>query len=219
MNTDTGNNPAHGRFAQAFDWLRFKGLFKSQTELAKILAVPQPHISAALKGDPRRLTDGFLRKVADAFAAHISPAWLLDGTGRMEPDDAAPATRPHFDARAAAGFLDGYAQGTVEAERCPLVPFAPDYDFTIEAAGRSMEPDIMSGDTLLCRRIHDRLNPPLGRICVFDTAEGALVKVLLKVTPEAVLLHSINPDYPDPVLSPLSVLSVALVVGITRTLD
>lgn len=203
------------RLTQAIEYLKNKGKARNQNEIAQKMERPRPHVSAALNGDPRRLTEGFLRRFAQAYADDIRAEWLIDGSGPMAVPS--PLMRPHYDTHVAAGFLAGISDPADESLRDP-VPGAPDYDFTIEAEGRSMEPQIISGDILLCRLATDPLNPPIGKICVCDTREGPVVKLLDAFHDNTLFLHSLNPSFPDIRLDPSDLLALAPVVALLRDL-
>ena len=173
-------------------------------------------VSEALQGKTGKFTEGFLKRFARAYSDYISEEWLLTGQGRMEKPG--KDMRPHYDAQAAAGFMDGIAEGRMSAEfRAMAIPMLR-YDFSIDAKGESMLPRIEDGDTLLCRLADDRLNPPLGRICVIDSKEGAVVKVIAKVEADTMTLHSLNPAYRDYTIDLSSINRIAEVVGIIREL-
>lgn len=185
------------------------------SDFAEAINKPQPHISSALNGDERRCTRGLLQKVADAFPDILNRDYLLTGEGEMEVPD--KTMRPHFDAKASAGFMCSVGEAETETLR-PRIPGMKDYDFTIEADGNSMLPRIVSGDLLVCRKADDRANPPIGKICVIDGKDGAAVKVIASANDdsETVTLHSLNPDYPDYDVEFSDILDIAEVVGLVR---
>ncbi len=204
----------HIRLLTAFDYLRSRGIVHTMRELASVINRNENHVSAALKGDPKRCTLGLLTAIADAYPDILNRDYLLTGEGEVAAPDR--SWRPHFAARASAGFMDGTAEGEIGTLTAP-VP-GVDYDFSIEASGASMEPYIESGDTLLCRRCTDRANAPVGKICVVDSKEGATVKVIAAVSGESLTLHSLNPRYPDYNLPLDDLLGLADVVALLRRL-
>lgn len=70
------------RFQIAFNHLRMKGVLKSQKDLAKALCATAPHISSALKGDKKYLTDNLLMRFQSKFH-EFNLKWLIDGVGEM----------------------------------------------------------------------------------------------------------------------------------------
>lgn len=205
----------HARLLKAFDYLKNKGIIHTQTQLAEKIGKTQQSVNAAFKDTPKRCTLGLMKAIADAFPNILNRDYLLTGEGDVAAPD--PNRRPHYRAQAAAGFMDGLADGEAGDLR-PLIPDVPDYDFTIEARGDSMLPEIQSGDILLCRRAIDRANPPLDRICVIDSTDGAAVKLITGADEDSLFLHSLNPDYPDYSLDLSSLLGVAPVVALLRRL-
>lgn len=163
------------------------------------------------------MNESLLTRIADTFPDILNRDYLLTGEGDVAAPDR--SMRPHYDAKASAGFMVGLSQAETGTMRAPI-PGMPDYDFTIEVDGESMLPRIEPGDLLLCRTLTDRANPPIGRICVIDGKENAVVKVVASADDEYVVLHSLNPDpvyadYPVP-LSDIN--GIAEVVALLRSL-
>ncbi len=203
------------RLNEAYQLLLDKGCIHSKTDLAKAVNKDRAAISNALANKGRVMTEGLMNRVADAFPYILNREYLINGTGSIALPD--KKSRPHIaDMQTAAGFLDGISESQYATNR-ELAQMVPDYDFTIRAAGNSMEPEIKSGDILCCRIVSDRFYIPLNHICVFDTAEGALVKQLIRAEPGQLLLHSLNPKYPDITLPTETLQGIATVVGILRS--
>lgn len=207
---------AHQRLRQAVEYLKDKGTARRQADMAALMGVPQPHIAAALKGDERRLTEGFLRRFAGAYSDYINVDWLLTGEGTMEVPD--KSMKPHIDVKAAAGFMTGFAESDSGKNLRSLQSFFPKYDFTIMAEGNSMEPLFMNGDILFCRISSDTQNPPIGKVCVIDSMSGAVVKEIKAITENSIICHSINPRYKDFFIELSDINQVAEVVEVLRTL-
>lgn len=206
----------HRRFLQSIDYLKNNGKARTHEEIAEMSHTSRPNVSSAISGNPRYLTEPFLKRFARAYSDYINEDWLLTGEGRM--DKPSRDMRPHYDAKASAGFMDGISEGKMSAEFREMAIPLLNYDFSIDAEGDSMLPRIEGGDTLLCRKAEDRLNPPIGKICVIDTKEGAVVKEIKKVSEETMTLHSLNPDpkFHDYEIELDSILGVAQVVGLIR---
>ncbi|MDE6649649.1 MAG: S24 family peptidase [Muribaculaceae bacterium] len=206
---------AFARFKQSIDYLNTKGQAIKDKEIALLSGLQRPHVTAMRNGDYVRLTEGNLRKFASAYSDYIDENWLLTGEGNMIKPDR--NMRPHYDAKASAGFMDGISEGKMSAEfRAMAVPLKP-YDFSIDVKGDSMMPRIEDDDVLMCRKLSDRLNPPIGKICVLDTKEGWVVKVIESVNEDTITLHSLNPAYHDYDIDHNSILGVAEVVGLVRS--
>lgn len=204
------------RVHQAIDYLKDIGKIHKQQDIADALGMGKARISESLKGKEGKFTDFFVKSFAAAYSDYIDEHWLLTGEGEMAVPDG--SLKPHFEAKAAAGFLDGISKGEYSGELKAAVSYLPDYDFSIYAEGDSMMPRIESGDILACRMETDRLNIPLKKICVIDTKNGVLVKVLAAHDDETVTLHSLNPRYPDTAIPADDILNIATVVGIVRSL-
>ena len=202
------------RLNQAFDFLRDRGVFHTVSEAAERSEIRQPHLSSALKGDENRLTKGFMSRFAKAYSDYINEDWLLTGEGKLEKPGR--DMRPHIEAKAAAGFLHGIAEGEYGGDMRPVIPFLRHYDFTIGVEGESMLPDYKDGDILACRISHDRLNPPVGKVCVIDSKDGAAVKEIAAIKDSAIVCHSLNPDYRDYEVEFSNINQIAVVVGAVR---
>lgn len=234
---------AFARLTKAVEYLKDKGQARVQNDMAALMGVRQPHLAAALNGDYKRLTEGFLRKFAAAYSDYINEDWLLTGEGRMEkkltfevPSDLTDghlslvnkiindkgSLRPHIPADkavVAAGFV-GSAIGSVREGECevrPMMAPLPWYDFTIEVSGDSMEPTLQDGDIIACEWLPRDAEYKKGKIYVLDTNEGAVVK---RITNDGNVIHchSDNPKYKDFIVDVDSILRIARVVGFVREL-
>lgn len=207
---------AFARLNQAVEYLRSIGQSHNQQDIADRIGMRKENLSRAINGAPRYFTSGFLKRFAAAYSDYINEEWLLTGEGEVAAPD--KTMRPHFEAKACAGFMYGVAGGEVGTMR-PHIYGMRDYDFTIEAEGNSMLPRIESGDLLVCRKSEDRANPPIGKICVVDGKDGAVVKVIVSADNVAgvITLHSLNPAYDDYNVPFSDILGIAEVVGLVRS--
>lgn len=158
-----------------------------------------------------------MKAIASAFPDVLNTDYLLTGEGELAVPD--KTMRPHYKATAAAGFMSGVSEGETGTMR-PHIPGMKEYDFTIEAEGESMIPEIEDGDLLVCRKSEDRANPPIGKICVIDSKDGAAVKVIASADYGNITLHSLNPDpkYRDYPVEYTSINGIAEVIGFVRKL-
>lgn len=230
---------ALNRLNQAIDYLKDNGKVHRQQDIADALGMNKSYLSYALKGKDRYFTEGFLSRFAAAYSDDINEKWLLTGEGTMSKkiifsipanlenvyaelarrviDSNLPYKyKPHISAKASAGFMSGLAEGEYGNDMRTPISFLPDYDFTIEVQGDSMMPKYVEGDILACRTWYDRLVPPVGKICVIDSKEGAVVKEIRRVNEDSITLHSINPKYKDYNLDFESINQIAVVVGFLR---
>lgn len=205
------------RLNQAFDYLKSKGVVHTNKDFAEAIGKDASTLSQAFKAKGRAMTLGLLARVAETFPDLLNKEYLLTGKGELAKPD--KSMRPHIPVSVAAGFMDGASDAIMTAELFMQCDKLPAYDFTIDVKGNSMEPEIKAGDVLACKRIIDRLNIPTGKICVIDTKNGPLVKIITGVENGQVKLHSLNSDYRDLEIEPAEVLGIAKVVGIIRKVE
>lgn len=191
------------RLNEAFNYLRFKGLVKTQKDLAEAIGATAPNVSSALKGDEKFLTDSFIARFSDAFG-EVSSHWLLTGEGDMLSghDPRREPTEFPLDkmekARALAeelgvelipmfsepfkGGNDGYplAEDINEVESVWTMPDVR-ADMIVPVVGDSMAPTFPQGSRLAVSRVWFRPDEPLS--IPFGEAF-------------AIVLH--DPDDPDP---------------------
>lgn len=203
----------HQRLLKAYEIVSDRGLIHTKAQFAEKIGKTKSQVSDAFKDRPKYCTLGLMKAIAAAFPGVLNPDYLLTGEGYPESPD--PTMRPHYSALASAGFMAGLSEGETGTP-WPRIPGIPDYDFTIEAYGDSMTPEIHSGDTLACRRATDAANPPLGRICVIDAADGAAVKVLARADADTLTLRSLNPEYKEYTLPDTDIHGIAEVVAVLR---
>lgn len=71
------------RIKQAYEWLLWKKIIHKQEDVAIKMKSTQANVSSALKGNPRVLTENFLRRFWEAYMEYFSFEWLIYGTGDM----------------------------------------------------------------------------------------------------------------------------------------
>ena len=74
------------RFNKAYEYLKNRGMVHTQKELAAKLQATAPHVSLAMKGESKYLTDNFLRRFNEAFGELFNYQWLILGEGNMLKD-------------------------------------------------------------------------------------------------------------------------------------
>lgn len=205
------------RLVNAFNLLLDRGILHNQAQLASVLGKSRGDISQSLKGQGKALTKGLLTKLADAFPDVLNKDYLLEGVGEV----AKPIGKPHIPFEVAAGGV-AVALGSATLSDCEIRPTLPtfgDYDFTIEVSGKSMQPYILHGDTLICKNVG--LNTVIIRpkhCYVIDTPEGAVVKHI-SVEGDFIVCKSFNPEF-KPFKMPIhDDMRFAMVVGIIRHCD
>lgn len=171
------------RLNEAFNYLRFKGLIKTQKDLAEAIGATAPNVSSALKGDEKFLTDSFIARFSEVFG-EVSSHWLLTGEGDMlgGHDPRTEPTEFSLDklekARALADELgvelipmysepfragnDGYplAETMNEVESVWTLPDVR-ADMIVPVMGDSMAPTFPQGSRLAVSRVFFRPDEPL----------------------------------------------------------
>lgn len=71
------------RFNMAYEYLRSRGILHSQKDVAAIMKSSETNISRAFNGNPKYLTDNFLRRFCKIFGSFINESWLVDEDGLM----------------------------------------------------------------------------------------------------------------------------------------
>ena len=213
-----GNSGAQQRLIQAFEYLRFNGIVRNQTDFADTIGIRKTQMSEAFHGSEKRLTKGLFKRIADTYGDYISRAWLIDGVGEMVVPDRS-ATRPHLPLAVAAGPM-GVTCQSVMADECEfvgIVPNFPFYEFSVKVTGDSMYPALMDGDTIYCRSVDVDAPLDADAFYVVDSADGAVLKHLQAV-PDGLRCVSENPAYAPYIIPAASVLKIYRVVGFVRAL-
>ncbi|MBD5173792.1 MAG: S24 family peptidase [Bacteroidales bacterium] len=204
------------RIGQSVEYLKDNGKARNHEEVAQLMGVPRPNVTAALNGNPRYVTEGFLKKFADAYSDYINKEWLLTGVGQMVKVDKSKF-RPRVPLSVSAGYTE-VSVGTALEGDCdqePVNPDFPSYDFTIKVSGDSMVPELHDNDIIACRWLDNVNEVVQGEMYVLDTNVGAVVKEI-KIGRTKVHCHSLNPAYKDFSVAKEDVLRIAKVVGLSR---
>lgn len=109
--------------------------------------------------------------------------------------------------KAYGGFLNGYANRVfLDSLEYAHFPFIKGQCYAFEIEGFSMMPEIMPGDYVVCTEIPDVTWLTKGKIYVFQTIDGLVIKQFEEINGDKVYLNSINEEY-NPV-KPIPVKSV-----------
>jgi hypothetical protein len=81
------------RFNDAYDYLIWRRIVRVQNDVAKAMSSSQANVSMALKGDPRVLTDKFLKRFCAVYPL-FNLDYMLTGRGEMLMSDQAQAIAP-----------------------------------------------------------------------------------------------------------------------------
>jgi len=98
--------------------------------------------------------------------------------------------------KAYGGFLNGYANRVfLDSLEYAQFPFIKGQCFAFEVEGFSMMPEITPGDYVVCTEIPDVNWLNKGKIYVFQTIDGLVIKVFEEIKNDEVYLKSLNEDY------------------------
>lgn len=83
------------RFNEAYSYLKWKKIIKTQSDLAQIIGCSRANVSAALNGNPSVLTNSFLNRFISKFSSVFNYDWLINGNGEMllKGQEAPPITQ------------------------------------------------------------------------------------------------------------------------------
>ena len=168
------------------------------------------------------ISSDVIEKTAEIFP-ELNINWLLTGNGMMTKSDdnnenqIKIETKPRIPYTAAAGLLSEGVEGLMkyQCEHVPVIPTFPKYDFTIVVKGDSMQPHILGGDEIACKRIDETSFIQWGKVHVLDTSQGIVVKRIYE-DGDKIKCVSYNPEYPPFSIDKKDIYSYNLVVGLLR---
>lgn len=156
----------------AFEFLRSVGLIHTQKDLSLRMKASEGNISKALKGDPKILTDKFIKRFNNAFDDIFNLNWLLDGEGEMLNAEAANSNtqikvtyedrprisrtsgRPYYNVDFIGGFDLVFNDQTVVPEyNIDFAPYNQDGVVWCNITGNSMQPKISHGDIIAIKEV------------------------------------------------------------------
>ena len=172
---------------EAFEYLRFRKIVKSQKEFAKLIGTSENSLSRALKGDEAYLTPNLIAKVESVYKYY-------DTTPTKEEFE--QETLPILPTDARAGTLAEFSE-SVEAFNCEsIVSPIRGADFAMQVTGDSMSPEYPSGSVIICKKINEKAFIEWGKVFVLDTDNGAVIKSVRKTENDnEVECVSLNPAY------------------------
>lgn len=191
------------RFRTAFEYVRSKDSSLTQVSVAKKMGAGEATLSSALAGNPKSLTDKFLKRFNAAFDGIFNIKWLLTGEGEMlqgVPSKGVVPTEgngvPFFkelpvsagkaelmlieNAERAAGFIN--ITGVSGMAAFPVI-------------GCSMEPVIHAGDIVVVDDVDrwDRIDPD--KIYLIFTHDDRMIKHLEMDENNSDILWCVSPNY------------------------
>lgn len=190
----------------------------SQIDFAKSLGTSRTSISAIVSGS-RPLTSGMIARILEMYP-QVNRIWLLEGKGDMTTNEAKIILKPHYPASVKAGVLGGEPDSVNEQqiEQRPLIPSLPNYEFTIDVEGDSMEPTYYNSDVVACRWIESSSQIKQGEVYVILTREGAVIKRIMSQTLSSIKVFSDNESVQSPYrIDKDDIIKIAEVVGSIHT--
>lgn len=172
---------------EAFEYLRFRGIVKSQKDFAKLIGTSENSLSRALKGDEAYLTNSLMTKTEAVYKYY-------DTTPTQE--EFAQETIPILPTGARAGTLAEFSD-SVELSNCErMISPIRGADFAMQVTGDSMSPEYPSGSVIICKKINEKAFIEWGKVFVLDTPNGAVIKSIRKTENDnEVECVSLNPAY------------------------
>lgn len=155
----------------AFEYLRSIGLVHTQKDLSLQMKASEGNISKALKGDPKILTDKFIKRFNNAFGDIFNLNWLLEGEGEMLNDTTNNNTqikviqedkprisytggRPYYNVDFIGGFDLVFNDQTIVPEyNIDFAPYNQDGVVWCNITGNSMQPKISHGDIIAIKEV------------------------------------------------------------------
>lgn len=107
------------RMVALFSYLRYKGLVRTQRDLAEKLGASYSNISSAMKGEERSCTENLLKRINRAYEGMFSEDWLLRGEGNMLADK-----QPTIGSQTQLGIYNNITNGHAGAASSPTLPQA-----------------------------------------------------------------------------------------------
>ena len=186
------------RLKEVLDYLRMKGVVRTQKDFAELVGIGANNLSSALKGDSRYLTDGLARKVVSATDGEVSLGWMLTGEGEMLRDRGNKI--PLYDDVDTIGGNNGVAANVDDGARVTEWIDAGDWfpaaTSAIHHYGDSMI-EYPSGCILALKRVNDPRLLINGENYVIETDEFRVTKQL-QDDGDCIIAYSTNREtYPD----------------------
>jgi phage repressor protein C with HTH and peptisase S24 domain len=189
---------------KAYEYLRYNGKVKTQTDVARIMEASRSNVSGAFNGDGKYLTSKFLKRFNNAFGNIFNEKWLLTGEGNMLDKITSDFTQSNdslyytylLPMSAIGGSLVGFDTKGAMASDCEKIisPIA-DVDFAITIYGDSMYPTFPSGSRVLIKKIDPEVFIIWGSTYVLDTVNGIVIKEVHESSEKGkIICHSLNPS-------------------------
>lgn len=172
---------------EAFEYLRFRKIVKSQKEFAKLIGTSENSLSRALKGDEAYLTPNLITKVQSVYKYY-------DTTPTQEEFE--QETILVIPTGARAGTLGDFAESNAAYDCERMVSPIRGADYAMQVTGDSMSPEYPSGSMVIIKKINEKAFIEWGKTYVLDTDNGAVIKTIRKTDdPQMIECVSLNPAY------------------------
>ena len=172
---------------EAFEYLRFRKIVKSQKEFAKLIGTSENSLSRALKGDEAYLTPNLIAKVQSVYKYY-------DTTPTQEEFE--QETILVIPTGARAGTLGDFAESNAAYDCERMVSPIRGADYAMQVTGDSMSPEYPSGSMVIIKKINEKAFIEWGKTYVLDTENGAVIKTIRKTDdPQVIECVSLNPAY------------------------
>ena len=172
---------------EAFEFLRYRKIVKTQKEFAELVGVAPNNLSRAMNGNEAYLTDNLVSKV-EAIVKYYD-----DKTTNEEIDQEMVLVIP---TGARAGTLADFSTSVAQYDCERMVTPIKGADFAIQVTGDSMSPEYPSGSVILIKKINENAFIEWGKTYVLDTENGAVIKNIRRTdNPQVIECVSLNPAY------------------------
>lgn len=172
---------------EAFEFLRYRKIVKTQKEFAELVGVAPNNLSRAMNGNEAYLTDNLVSKV-EAIVKYYD-----DKPTNEEIDQEMVLVIP---TGARAGTLADFSTSVAQYDCERMVTPIKGADFAIQVTGDSMSPEYPSGSVVLIKKINENAFVEWGKTYVLDTENGAVIKNIRRTdNPQVIECVSLNPAY------------------------
>lgn len=172
---------------EAFEFLRYRKIVKTQKEFAELVGVAPNNLSRAMNGNEAYLTDNLVSKV-EAIVKYYD-----DKPTNEEIDQEMVLVIP---TGARAGTLADFSTSVAQYDCERMVTPIKGADFAIQVTGDSMSPEYPSGSVILIKKINENAFIEWGKTYVLDTENGAVIKNIRRTdNPQVIECISLNPAY------------------------
>ena len=172
---------------EAFEFLRYRKIVKTQKEFAELVGVAPNNLSRAMNGNEAYLTDNLVSKV-EAIVKYYD-----DKPTNEEIDQEMVLVIP---TGARAGTLADFSTSVAQYDCERMVTPIKGADFAIQVTGDSMSPEYPSGSVILIKKINENAFIEWGQTYVLDTENGAVIKNIRRTdNPQVIECVSLNPAY------------------------